>query len=1289
MPAKNISPEKELLKKAIQAYQQGDYTEARKWSIKSILQQPSTDTGWVILAALSPPERAIQFLNRALSLNPNNDQARRGMKWALQQTRQEPPPPRPKQPSSQTPSQKETQTGFSWLSLLLRRLTSTILILISIAFVTIFMLQVSALGRDRIPFIFPDSFLDIWQQFINYLFHHPQSYVWNKVNTPFLELTGRLFLNSAGLLFISLAFAALVGGVLGITAARLKRRNLAPLMIFISILGVSLPSFLFAMLLWILNFRLYRWFGLSHAPFPPQGFGWDLHLVLPALVLAARPLAQVMQITYVATTDILKEDFIRTATSKGVSRRLILSKHVYRNILISVLTTLGTSLRFSLASLPVVESFFNWPGLGLSILTALNLDMPFLVTDLIVMLGLFFLLINLSLDFIYPIIDPRIRSARQNEDEKESFNALGFGALIESTKSIFYDLKAWLQLKSKKNNKNQRILQTINVEKQVEEPASHNKNRISLFKIIFSNVPLIFGSLFVLGLIGLVLFGNLIPVNNPYETNSMLILDGVIQTPPFKPSSTFPWGSDLVGRDIQSLVLYGASQTLTLALIATIARIVWGTFLGIISGWWARSWIDRLVQAVSSVWAAFPETIFTMLIILALGIQKGRSVFIIALCFVGWSEITQYIRSQVISQKPKLHIEAARSIGSRSGQILTRHIFPHLIPSILVLFILQMGGILMLLAELGFLNIFLGGGFKAIVGEGAGMTPIVFYFSDIPEWGALLSNIRDWWRSYPWLAWYPGIFFFFSIFAFNLWGEGLRRLIQETRINLNRLFNRYTVSALLVIAAAVFWILRSTSPLDTYKEQALLFDTPRAAQHIQELSSPKYAGRYSSHAGGHMAAEYIAAQMEEIGLFPAATTTDYIQEYKQTFPILTGQPDLLMMSPEYQEGFENLQYQVDYADLGKVPPGFGSFVGNVIGVVLGDGSEPYQQKSYLEVDEGLEDKIVIIQEKDSSRIFFREIGGLIIISENEENLSKKYLHPDFNFRFNPFSSRTTNIPILLVSPTIGEKLLNTCGSSLDQLKTLERQTLADTLSSTAQGARVFMSVPGEDDEQATQQTVMGYIAGSGASQPGGSAGFSADQQVIVVSAYYDGLGVGPDGKVYPGANDNASGVATMLEIARAIKNGPYPPEKTILFVAWAPGERQEGFSLSRVTEATSIFNNSLFEAVFEISGVGGGSGDALIVDEGSSFRLVTLFKQAAQRTQTKISTRGRGPHAGLSIRQGFGERTALTAYLSWDGSDQYAHTINDTSEIIDLNKLEKSGQTILLVTTLIGREPDY
>ena len=100
----------------------------------------------------------------------------------------------------------------------------------------------------------------------------------------------------------------------------------------------------------------------------------------------------------------------------------------------------------------------------------------------------------------------------------------------------------------------------------------------------------------------------------------------------------------------------------------------------------------------------------------------------------------------------------------------------------------------MLLAELGFLNIFLGGGFKAEIGEVGKMVPVIYYFSDVPEWGALLANIRDWWRSYPWMAWYPGLFFAAAILAFNLWSEGLRHLLDQVGFGLNRLFNRYTLA---------------------------------------------------------------------------------------------------------------------------------------------------------------------------------------------------------------------------------------------------------------------------------------------------------------------------------------------------------------------------------------------------------------------------------------------------------------------------------------------------------------
>lgn len=759
------SPRSDIfLNEAILAYKNGALQKARLLAIRSILFNPGREAGWVILAAVSPPEKAIAYLRKALSINPSSEYARNGLDWAEKTGL---PVQSPKQKSeTATTNEPEEEKDFSWISLLFNRILTSISILLIIAFITLLSLYLAKLGQQRIPLNLVETIKEVFRQMGQFLFDHPETYFWSKENVPAFKLVSKFFINSSGLLLISLLFATLIGSILGIFAARLKHRNLAPGIILVSILGISLPSFLIAMLLWVLNFKSYQWLGLKSALLPPTGFGWDLHVIMPALVLAARPLAQIAQITYVAVSDVLREDFIRTASAKGMSQGMVIRRHVYRNILIPVLTTLGTSLRFSLASLPIVESFFLWPGVGLSILQAIAANMNYLVTDLILALGFFFLLINYGLDFLYAIIDPRLRTSRNARSTADQGFDIKPGPISDTLKGIWNDTRGWLKLhlgKDKEEDQDIPLIKPANVKiSTIYEAPAHEK--ISNAKLIFRNFPLLLGTLLALFLVGLILFGKDFAQHNPSETNTMLIIEGKIQTPPFEPSSVFPWGSDLMGRDIQALVLAGASQTLTLALVATIARVLFGTLLGVISGWWSKSWMDRFIQGMSSVWVAFPETVFAMLIILALGIQKGRSVFIIALCLVGWTEITQFVRSQVIAQKPKLHIEAARSLGSRPRQILIRHIFPHLVPSILVLFALQMGGILMLLAELGFLNIFLGGGFLANIAEGAGMTPINFYFSDIPEWGALLANIRDWWRSYPWLAWYPGVFFFIAIF---------------------------------------------------------------------------------------------------------------------------------------------------------------------------------------------------------------------------------------------------------------------------------------------------------------------------------------------------------------------------------------------------------------------------------------------------------------------------------------------------------------------------------------------
>src|SRR5512136_538099 len=137
----------------------------------------------------------------------------------------------------------------------------------------------------------------------------------------------------------------------------------------------------------------------------------------------------------------------------------------------------------------------------------------------------------------------------------------------------------------------------------------------------------------------------------------------------------------------------------------------------------------------------------------------------------------------------------------------------------------------------------MGGGFRAMIGEIGRMQPLIVYFSDVPDWAALIANVRELWRSYPWMALYPGLAFFISIMAFNLTGEGMRRFLDESRLNLSRLFNRYTLMAGVAATIILTVILQANSPMGTYQPEGLKFDSERVMQDIQVLASPEFQGR--------------------------------------------------------------------------------------------------------------------------------------------------------------------------------------------------------------------------------------------------------------------------------------------------------------------------------------------------------------------------------------------------------------------------------------------------------------
>lgn len=229
----------------------------------------------------------------------------------------------------------------------------------------------------------------------------------SRVAVPVTSVVLDTYVKSMGLLLVSLVFATVLGIGAGMLAAYWEGSPLSLGLLTTTLLGISLPTFFTALLLQVIEITWYQRTGVRLVPV--GGFGWDAHLILPGLVLAMRPLAQLARITFVSLTEAAHQDYVRTAWAKGLTSRQVWGRHILPNAVVSILTALGVSLRFSLGSLPVVEYFFGWPGLGATLLNAIRMRHTNLVIALALALGLTFMVINLILELAYRLLDPRLR----------------------------------------------------------------------------------------------------------------------------------------------------------------------------------------------------------------------------------------------------------------------------------------------------------------------------------------------------------------------------------------------------------------------------------------------------------------------------------------------------------------------------------------------------------------------------------------------------------------------------------------------------------------------------------------------------------------------------------------------------------------------------------------------------------------------------------------------------------------------------------------------------------------
>jgi len=169
---------------------------------------------------------------------------------------------------------------------------------------------------------------------------------------------------------LAVLIATVLGLIVGVAAAATSSRRLRGALLSVTVLAVSTPSFLLAVLLILLSATMVSKYGIRL--WPSFGFGWDDHLILPVIVLAARPFAQIASFAYVAVDETLGSDYVRTARSKGLKESVILIRHALGNAWVPILGAIAAALSIALSTLPVVEVFFSWPGLGFSLLLAIR-----------------------------------------------------------------------------------------------------------------------------------------------------------------------------------------------------------------------------------------------------------------------------------------------------------------------------------------------------------------------------------------------------------------------------------------------------------------------------------------------------------------------------------------------------------------------------------------------------------------------------------------------------------------------------------------------------------------------------------------------------------------------------------------------------------------------------------------------------------------------------------------------------------------------------------------------------
>ncbi|WP_313527544.1 ABC transporter permease [Shinella sp.] len=244
----------------------------------------------------------------------------------------------------------------------------------------------------------------------------------------------------------------------------------------------------------------------------------------------------------------------------------------------------------------------------------------------------------------------------------------------------------------------------------------------------------------------------------PYEPDNQMFDGLTLEGAPMPPGEQFTLGTDTLGRDLLSRLLYGARTSLIIGLVANGIAVAIGLFVGVIAGY-MRGWVGGLLMRFTDLMMAFPALLLA--IVLAAILKPSLWIVAMVIALVNWVQVARIVYTETRGLVERDFIMAERALGAGNARIVLLHVLPHLVPTAIVWGTLGIATTVLLEATLSFLGI--------------GVQP------PQPSWGNIIFESQSYFQAAPWLVFFPGAVILLTALAFNLVGDALRDILDPTQ----------------------------------------------------------------------------------------------------------------------------------------------------------------------------------------------------------------------------------------------------------------------------------------------------------------------------------------------------------------------------------------------------------------------------------------------------------------------------------------------------------------------------